>query len=125
MEDARVKSIEYCLSNIASFSRSYHTFDAIKDYVKLLDNPNDNLHSFKHICNALLSDAAINWCKVFGTDNEETHWKNIVKNYDDFREKLFLEINISKEDYSIYWKNFTGFRNKVIAHIDIRIAHQL
>ena len=114
----RTKKIEHCLYALESFSRSYYSFDAIYKHLGTLES-SDGLSPYRHICNCLLSDATMSWCNVFGTDSEETHWKSVVYDENDFRNKLFNYIDISKEEYSSYWQDFCDFRNMIIAHTDI------
>lgn len=114
-----IVSIEHCLSCLASFSRSYHTFTAINKNIRLLDDPSMGLYVFKHICNTLISDAAISWCKVFGSNSEEMHWKKFVTDKKEFKKQLLDSLSISSEDFTAYWTDMSAFRNKVIAHVDI------
>lgn len=74
--------------------------------------------------NVLLCDAVVNWCKIFGTNSEECHWKNIVKNHDHFRDYLFDRLSISHAVFTNYQKGMLSFRNKWVAHYDPDHKHK-
>jgi len=103
---------------LATFARSYYTFYAIYEHLESLDENTGYLFPFRSICNALLCDAAISWCKVFGSNQEKTHWKFIVGNQDEFRDFLFAELNTTQYDFQKYWKSITEFRSNVVAHFN-------
>jgi hypothetical protein len=73
---------------------------------------------------AHLLRAAINWCMVFGSDNNQTHWKRLVKRSKSrvrsFREGLFQETGMDEERWKQYWESMTTFRNKWAAHRELR-----
>ncbi|MDL4840355.1 hypothetical protein [Aquibacillus rhizosphaerae] len=59
---------------------------------------------------------AINlWCMVFGTYNNETHYKKlgITK---DLKAFIYSELKLNKDEYSYYWKKVTDWRNNHSAH---------
>ncbi len=60
--------------------------------------------------------AILNWCKVFGADGEETHWKKIVHDHTSFRTALQQRAGISKSKWETYWKEMTEFRSTQISH---------
>lgn len=103
---------------LQTFARSYHTFNAISENLDYLDKGTEHLVPFRSICNALLADAAISWCKVFGMNTEQTHWKSAVEDDENFREVLFSELATSQDNFRKYWKEMTDFRNNVVAHFN-------
>ena len=84
-----------------SFFRSKACYDALTDHLSLLDSP--TTHPYTHIFNALIQDAFLSWCKVFGTDAEDCHWKKLLEDHDDFRDLLFTIIVISMA-ITIHWR---------------------
>lgn len=59
---------------------------------------------------------AINlWCMVFGTDNNEIHWKKLGLNQE-LRTLLVSELELSEKDYLLYWNKIIEWRNKFSAH---------
>lgn len=118
MELAQVKALEDSMMCLGIFSRSIHIFFAMYNNLDKLDFNTGNLFPFRSICNALLGDAAINWCKVFGSDAEGTHWKNVVNNQDKFRAVLFSGLNITATEFQSYWYGMLQFRSNIIAHFN-------
>ncbi len=72
---------------------------------------------------AHLLRATINWCMVFGSENEPTHWTRLVKQSESlaraFRAELFETTGLDKEHWHQYWKSMTKFRNKYAAHREL------
>jgi hypothetical protein len=118
MNNESIESTEHCMMFLATFARSYHTFHAIYDHLHSLDKNTGYLFPFKSICNALLCDAAISWCKVFGSNQEKTHWKFTVNNQAAFRDHLFSELGITQKEFHCYWEKLTDFRNNMVAHFN-------
>ncbi|CAM4140553.1 hypothetical protein AEBE7430_19345 [Aeromonas bestiarum] len=118
MDSNSIKSTEHCMMFLATFARSYYTFYAIDEHLNSLDDNTGNLFPFRSICNALLCDAAIIWCKVFGSNKEKTHWKLTVDNQDEFRSFLFSELGITQKEFNLYWKDITEFRSNIVAHFN-------
>ena len=116
--ELRIKETEHRMMYLAAFARSYHTFYALHEHLDSLDEHTGNLFLYKSICNALISDAALSWCKVFGANAEETHWKAVVDDQDKFRDFLFQSLGVEKEKFQSYWRSMTDFRNNVVAHIN-------
>lgn len=113
-----IRKKEHGMMYLATFSRSYHTFLAIHQHLDVLDDNTGNLVPFRSICNALLCDAAISWCKVFGSNAEQTHWKSIVEDEGHFRSSLFSELKITQDEFRDYWASMLEFRNNVVAHFN-------
>lgn len=118
MNTEQIQKIEHSMMYLASFSRSYSLFNAIYGKLDELDYGTGNLFPFKTICNALLSDSAVSWCKVFGSNAEETHWKTIIPEHDEFRDCLLDNLNIEREHFTQYWKKMKTFRDNVVAHFN-------
>jgi hypothetical protein len=62
--------------------------------------------------------ACLNWCKLFGTDREEHHWKSII--YSDshqlFRAQMLKDLEVSMEEYENIRNEILNFRNFNISH---------
>lgn len=118
MDVAKVKAIENSMMCLTIFSRSIHIFLTLANALESLDRGTGDLLPFRSVCNALIGDAAIHWCKVFGSDAEATHWKCVVDDHDGFRKVLFNELRTTPTAFHAYWKKMTEFRNNVIAHFN-------
>ncbi|HHN8499838.1 TPA: hypothetical protein ACRR13_000532 [Klebsiella quasipneumoniae] len=119
MDTKRINAIENSMMCLTTFSRSIHTFFSLYKKLDYLDSGTGDLFPYRSICNALIGDAAINWCKVFGSDAEGTHWKCVVDDHKRFRKVLFSEHGITQVEFQVYWKKMTEFRNNIIAHFNV------
>jgi len=77
-----------------------------------------HLNFWRFIKGNLFDVAVIEWCKIFGTDNERTHWKNVVTCPDEFRKKLFEHMGVDEPTWNAYWKEMKKYRNTHISHND-------
>jgi len=73
------------------------------------------------LANPAADMAAIEWCKVFGSWDEDTHWTNVVPEdeHDRVRADLLAHLRMAPEDWEEYWTSITDYRNKVVAHHDL------
>ena len=71
-----------------------------------------------------LTDAAVlEWCKLFGSDDEQkqpVHWKNIASDPDRFRKELFSHLGIYESKWRSYWAEMKRYRDLSVAHHDPR-----
>jgi len=70
----------------------------------------------------LLADAAsIEWSKVFGSWDEDTHWTRIVpkEKHDEVRAALLSELSFSQAEWEAYRDEIVGYRNELVAHHDL------
>ena len=76
------------------------------------------LNFWRLILGNQLDIAVIEWCKVFGSYGEPTHWKNIVpaKNHDQFRRDLLEGLGITPEALNDYWTEMKKYRDTLAAH---------
>lgn len=116
MATLKTDNIKHAMMSLEAVSRSTHSFFALYDNIVWLDNAFGDLFPFQNICNALLGDAAIKWCQVFGTKSESNHWKNLVDDEEAFKVQLLAYLEITQEQFMSYWKEMTEFRNGAIAH---------
>jgi len=68
------------------------------------------------IFNNFLDIAVLEWCKVFGSRNEATHWSNHVKDQDTFRQELLSRLKLSQEEWGEYWESIKEYRDNAVAH---------
>lgn len=81
-------------------------------------NPEPHLNFWRLIHGNQLDIAVLEWCKVFGSDGEATHWKKIVppEKQDQFRDDLFLEIGVTADEWAAYWNEMKAYRDNLVAH---------
>jgi hypothetical protein len=79
-------------------------------------------NEFWHLTiDAHLLCALTNWCMVFGSNTEPTHWKRLSiadskALHKSFREGLFEATNLKQDTWRQYWKSVVDFRNKFAVH---------
>ncbi len=73
-----------------------------------------------------LDIAVLEWCKVFGSDGEPTHWKRIVPKtaHRQFRDGLLASAGITADVWAQYWEDMKLYRDNLGAHHNesIRVA---
>ena len=70
------------------------------------------------ISNNFLDVAILEWCKVFGSRSDATHWTSNVLDEAAFRAGLFEKLKINKAEWEAYRERVKAYRDKVIAHYD-------
>ncbi|HHZ8766682.1 TPA: hypothetical protein ACWL56_004960 [Klebsiella quasipneumoniae] len=118
LDNEKFLRIENALMCLEIFSRDIHTFFAMENYLSILDKDPYIYSPFRNICNALLGDAVVRWCQVFGTYSEDNHWKKIINDHEAFMSKLLNNIGMDTLSYEEYNKEMREFRNKAIAHFE-------
>jgi hypothetical protein len=70
----------------------------------------------------LLADAAsLEWSKVFGSWDEDTHWTRVVpkERHDEVRAALLVELGFTQAEWEAYWDEIVRYRNEIVAHHDL------
>jgi len=80
--------------------------------------PDPALNFWRLILGNQLDVSVLEWCKVFGSNAEATHWKNIVPEteHSQFRDNLLIELGISGEEWAKYWDSMKQYRDRQVAH---------
>lgn len=81
-------------------------------------DPEPHLNFWRLIHGNQLDIAVLEWCKVFGSDGEITHWKKMVPhaNHDQFRDELFKAVGITSKEWAAYWNEMKSYRDNLVAH---------
>ncbi|MDO8777356.1 MAG: hypothetical protein Q7K57_53310 [Burkholderiaceae bacterium] len=81
-------------------------------------DPEPALNFWRLIHGNQLDIAVLEWCKVFGSDGEATHWKKIIapNEHDKFRNDLFALLGITADTWATYWNEMKGYRDNLVAH---------
>lgn len=119
------RDLESRLTWLTAFFRSYYCFFALHPLCDGLDGKHDNLLPFRHLSNVLLYDTVVNWCKIFGVDSEDCHWKRVVKDHDAFRSFLLERLHIDRPAFRNYQESVLEFRNKWVVHFDPQYDHSV
>jgi hypothetical protein len=60
--------------------------------------------------------AILEWCKIFGSKREKTHWEKLVDDPVSFYQGLLNALEIDKTDWESYQKDLKKYRDTFIAH---------
>src|SRR5918999_2860912 len=69
--------------------------------------------------------AVIEWCKVFGSPKEQTHWTKAIGPYavqqasQDFCHRLLSKTGFTQNEWKDYQTKMLILRNKFVAHLDM------
>jgi hypothetical protein len=86
-------------------------------------NPDPGLNFWRLMHGNLLDMAVLDWCKLFGSDDQEhqpVHWKNVIDNQAAFREGLLLDLEMDEYAWISYWREMKCYRDTHVAHSDFR-----
>ena len=97
----------YVVRNVASF----RSLEAV-----LAEEPNPAY--WIYVLNNFYDLALLEWCKLFGSYGEPTHWTSLVpkSDHDSFRKDLWNQLGITEPDWRVYWEHVTDYRNHRLAH---------
>jgi len=81
-------------------------------------DPDPGLNFWRLILGNQLDVSVLEWCKIFGSNAEATHWKNIVPEaeHDNFRKELLGAIGLSDDEWVKYWESMKQYRDRQVAH---------
>lgn len=108
------------MSLLIEYGQSYAFFKVVSEHLK--ENRVD-LEFWVHLNNVTLNDLIIKWCKVFGTDDNELHWKK-SSSLDGYTKQVReLILNVFDGNFK-YWEEYRkekcNFRNTYSAHRNFR-----
>jgi len=68
--------------------------------------------------------AILEWCKVFGSRSEPTHWSAVVEDPDSFRAALLADLALTRDAWDKYWEEMKNYRDLALAHhtLDPRVT---
>ena len=82
-------------------------------------DPEPDLNFWRLIHGGFLDLSVIEWCKIFGENSENTHWKVLVDSDEgksNFRDNLFSHLSISSAQWDENWNHLKDYRNDHVAH---------
>ena len=71
--------------------------------------------------NLLADAAAMEWCKVFGSWDDDTHWTRVIpkERHDEVRAALLNELGFSQSEWEACHDGILRYRNELVAHHDL------
>ena len=88
----------------------------------------DRREFWESTASAYLELAVVEWCKVFGSDGEKTHWKKVLadnikeieeQDLEDFRRRVLSKTGLTQKEWDTYHKKMLSLRDKYVAHLDL------
>jgi hypothetical protein len=86
-------------------------------------SPAPALVMWRVIYGNLTDVAVLEWCKLFGSDDDQkqtVHWKNIASDHEQFRKDLLSRLGIYESKWRSYWAEMKRYRDRSVAHHDQR-----
>jgi hypothetical protein len=114
----RKRAILVATDILATIVRNVHLR---RELVKVCAEP--KLNFWRVMYGNLTDTAALEWCKLFGSDDSETqpaHWKSIVQDREKFREDMLKALAIPRAEWDAYWLEMKTYRDHAVAHFDPR-----
>jgi len=111
---------EQAVDVLVGFVRSVHLRRALSAV-----DPSPKLNFWRVIFGHCTDMAAIEWCKLFGSDDAQyqpVHWKNLISpaQHDNFRTDLLVALDKTQSEWLDYRVAVKLYRDTHAAHRDIR-----
>lgn len=93
---------------------------ALKRALSAVD-PDPALNFWRVLHGNLLDMATLEWCKLFGSDDEDhqqVHWKNVFDDEAGFRTGLLAHVGADQTEWTAYWQQLKSYRDQHVAHLD-------
>lgn len=84
-------------------------------------DPDPALNFWRVLHGNLLDMAVLEWCKLFGSDDEDhqlVHWKNVFTDEAVFRGDLLAHLGTDLPTWTGYWHQLKAYRDQHVAHLD-------
>lgn len=110
---SRYKELKTHLFRLVHIARS----GIMKRTLTAID-PKPSLNFWCLIYGNQLDITILEWCKIFGSNGEATHWKKIVPptDHNQFRAELIKMLGITEQEWEAYWNELKNYRDNQVAH---------
>jgi len=61
----------------------------------------------------------LEWCKVFGSRAQGTHWSKVVGDHDAFRDSMLEYLELRGDQWCAYWEEMKNYRDRGVAHASL------
>lgn len=97
-------------------------------YYRVLVASKDKKVPWGYVTDVLSDHLTQSWCKIFGSTNDDTHWKKLAEK-DEIKdliipyskESILNATSLSNDEWEDYHRNMLTLRNKFFAHFDMKI----
>ncbi len=85
--------------------------------------PETKIDFWRIVQGTSLDAALIEWCKVFGSTSDDTHWSKLIQTaqHDDFRKNLWTSVEMNEMQWKTYWSTMKDYRDQAAAHHDLNM----
>lgn len=77
-----------------------------------------HLEFINHTQSVYFESIVIEWCKLYGANGEDLHWKRTFGDKDYYRNGLIKMLGVNEGYWEKYWAGMVDYRNLVGAHVD-------
>jgi hypothetical protein len=99
----------------ADFARQLSYHRALHEFTE-----SRKLNFWIYMYNNAIDLAILDWFHLFGYHNDDLHWKKVVSDIDNFRERLLACLGLKQNDWEDYREKIKTYRDKDVAHIEVR-----
>jgi hypothetical protein len=91
-------------------------------YCRARPNVDDTpkLYFWISVFNNFIDLAILDWLHLFGSHSDDLHWKKIAGDAVVFKGDLLDYLELDDVQWKIYWKSVKEYRDKDVAHIEVR-----
>ena len=80
----------------------------------------DKLNLFRVYDGCLMDTIAVSWCKLFGSEREDLHWKNLYPNTaTSVQQALSNELETASDGFDALSEKLRNYRDTYVAHHDL------
>jgi hypothetical protein len=117
MNDRR-RSLTDAIEILANLVRTIHLRRTLSSV-----RADPHLNFWRVIYGNLTDMAVLEWCKLFGSDDEKNqpvHWKNMASDPEQFHKDMLSRLKIYDSKWRSYWTDIKRYRDQSVAHHDHR-----
>jgi hypothetical protein len=113
--DPQSRKIRIRILQLGIIARNASYYLALDEYQKELKQ-----NYWIAIYNNYIDIVTLEWCKIFGSKKEQTHWKTVVDDPVDFEKDLLSAVKMTSVEWNKYRDETRQYRDKFLAHYDER-----
>lgn len=88
----------------------------------LIKYKNSSLFFWKTMLNNTIDLAVLDWMHLFGSHNDDLHWKRVLSdNKDNFKHGLLQHLQVNEHDWELYREKIKKYRDEDVAHIEAHL----
>lgn len=112
MEESKERLLDNTLKIINELIESIATFEVMKSLLSVYNNNS----AFINLYNNNACIIIIRLCNIFGTNEEENHWKRLIPDEKLYKRDVIFKVFKNDDEWDEFWKNIVSFRNEYCVH---------